>query len=114
MERTFNIYRFQGVYQHKAKGLELKKMSLKTCLDKVFNTYWDNTTYKFFSHNGFSFDYDNLSLEELTEKIAEGLAVFPISINQDIEEVKRYIELGLDPVFMRARDFQTFRKCYGI
>ena len=115
MERTFLIFRFQGIIQHGWNGdSRLNKMSLKDCLDKVYNTSCDRDTERLFNNSGFSFEREELTLSELTDRIGKGLAVFPVSKLQKIEEVKSYIEIGLDPVFMRARDFQTFKKCYGI
>ena len=114
MERTFIIYRFEGTILHLCRSDRVNKMSLKDCLDKVYNTYYDRDTEKFFNCHDFSFEREELTLSELTDKIGKGLAVFSVSKLQNIEEIKRYIELGLDPVFMRARDFQTFKKCYGI
>ena len=113
MERTFYVYNFEGLILQKFKGPELKKMSLKDCLDKVYNTYYDRDTERFFKCYNLSFTCSEYTIEELTEKIGKGLAVFPISKLQKIEEVKRYIDLGLDPVFMRAVDFRTFKRLYG-
>ena len=113
MERTFIIYRFEGLIQQKSNGPELRKMTLKDCLDKVYNTYYDRDTERFFNCYNLSFEREELTLLELTDKIGKGLAVFPISKLQEIEEVKRYIDLGLDPVFMRVTDFRAFKKVYG-
>ena len=113
MERRFHVYRFQGLILNKTKGQELRKMSLKDCLDKVYNTYYDRDTERFFRCYNFSFVCNEYTLGELTEEIGKGLAVFPVSKLQKIEEVKRFIDLGLDPVFMRATDFRTFKRIYG-
>ena len=113
MDRSFHVYRFQGLILNKTKGPEIRQMSLKDCLDKVYNTYYDRDTERFFRCYNFSFDSEELTLEELTEKIGKGLAVFPVSKLQKIEEVKRFIDLGLDPVFMRVVDFRTFKRIYG-
>ena len=113
MERTFYVYNFEGLILQKCKGPELKKMSLKDCLDKVYNIYYDRDTERLFKSRDLSFEHEELTLSELTDKIGKGLAVFPISKLQEIEEVKRYIELGLDPVFMRVTDFRAFKRVYG-
>lgn len=113
MERTFVIFKFHGIVRNNGRKTEVREMSLKTCLDSVFNTYWDDTTKRLFERNGFCFDSEEFTLSELTEKIGKGLAVFPVSTTQDIEEVKRYIDIGLSPVFMKATDFRAFKKVYG-
>ena len=113
MERTFIIFRFNGIVLHLCRSDRVNKMSLKDCLDKVYNTYYDRDTERLFKNRDFSFEREELTLSELTDKIGKGLAVFPISKLQEIEEVKRYIDLGLDPVFMRVTDFRTFKRIYG-
>lgn len=113
MERTFIIFRFEGTVLHLCRSDRVNKMSLKDCLDKVYNTYYDRDTEKLFKSHDLSFEREELTLSELTDKIGKGLAVFPISKLQEIEEVKRYIELGLDPVFMRVTDFRAFKRVYG-
>lgn len=113
MERTFIIFRFEGTILHLCRSDRLNKMSLKDCLDKVYNTYYDRDTERLFKSRDLSFEREELTLSELTDKIGKGLAVFPISKLQEIEEVKRYIDLGLDPVFMRVTDFRAFKRVYG-
>lgn len=113
MERSFIIFRFEGVILHLCRSDRVNKMSLKDCLDKVYNTYYDRDTERLFNSRDLSFEREELTLSELTDKIGKGLAVFPISKLQEIEEVRKYIDLGLDPVFMRATDFRAFKKIYG-
>ena len=114
MERTFTIFRFEGTVLHLCRSDRVNKMTLKDCLDKVYNTYYDRDTEKLFNCRDYSFEHEELTLSELTDKIGKGLAIFPISKLQETEEVRRYIDMGLDPVFMKVTDFRAFKKCYGI
>ena len=114
MERTFNTYRFKGITQYTWNGkARFLPLTLKECLDSVFNTSYDDTTEKLFKRRGFIFEGVELTVDQLREKIAEGLVVFSVSKTQRISEVKSYIEKGFDPVFMRASDFKTFLKAYA-
>ena len=113
MERTFTIFRFEGVILHLCRSDRINKMSLKDCLKKVVDSYYTDNTKKLFEHRDLAWESEELTAEELTEKITKGLAVFPVSTMQTVEEVKSYIELGLDPVFMRVTDFRNFKMIYG-
>ena len=113
MEKTFLIFQFQGIYINKCKGKELKKMSLADFMKHVFNTSYDSNTKRLLNCYNLAFKSHELTVEQIEAKIAEGWALFPISEKQDIEEVKRYIELGLVPVFMKYNDLRALRKVYG-
>lgn len=110
---VFTVYRFEGIMELKSYGYEKKRMGLKECLDRVFITSYDVNTKQFFNRGGFIFNGESYTMEKLREKIAEGMAIFPVYEKQEIKEVKRYIDLGLDPVFMKYNDFRRFRKVYG-
>lgn len=113
MERTFLIFEFNGIILHLCTCDKVKKMSLKDCLKRVYNTYYDSNTKRFFNCYNFDFTRHELTIDQVNEKISEGWALFPISEHQDIEEVKKYIELGLVPVFMKFNDLRALRKVYG-
>lgn len=113
MEQTFLIFEFQGIYINKCKGRELRKMSLADCLKNVFNTYYDSNTKRLCNCYNFDFIRHELTPDQINKKVSEGWALFPISEHQDIEEVKKYIELGLVPVFMKYNDLRALRKVYG-
>lgn len=113
MEQTFIVDEFQGIYINKCRGRELRKMSLKDCLDKVYNTYYDSDTKRLYNSYNFDFTRHELTPDQINKKVSEGWALFPISEHQDIREVKKYIELGLVPVFMKCNDLRALRKVYG-
>lgn len=111
-EKKYCIYIFKGIIEHHCKEDVRKNMSIKTCLEKVFDTVWDRNTSQFFKREGFIFEADYMTMETIRQKIAEGLSIFPIGESTDIDIVRSYVDLGLTPVFMKYRDFQGFKKDY--
>ena len=113
MEQTFLIFEFNGIVLHLCTCDKVKKMSLKDCLDKVYNTYYDSDTKRLCNCYNFDFIRHELTVDQINKKVSEGWALFPISEHQDIKEVKKYIELGLVPVFIKCNDLRALRKVYG-
>jgi len=111
--KIFLVYSFNGIVLHLYTSDRVKKMSLKECLAKVYNTYYDTDTKRFFNSYNFDFTRHELTVDQINQKIADGWALFPISEIQEIDEVKRYIDLGLYPVFIHAKDLRTLRKVLG-
>ena len=111
--KTFLVYSFNGIVLHLCTSDKVKKMSLADCFKNVYNTYYDTDTKRFFNCYNFDFTRHELTVDQINEKIAEGWALFSISEKTDIDEVKRFIDLGLYPVFMHAKDLRTLRKVLG-
>ena len=112
-DNEFYVWTFNGVRVHKCNGTELEKMSLEKCFADVFNTVWDNTVKKFFENRNMSFSCKQYSAEELWKEVEKGMAVFSISENTSIDEVKSYMKMGLSPVFMKATDLKKLKKIWG-
>lgn len=113
MADNFHIYVFKGLILHKCKGNELMEMSLEKCFKDVFNTWYDSDTKRFFENRNFSFACVEFSAEELWKEVENGMAIFSISENTSIEEVKNYMKMGLSPVFMRAMELKKLKKVWG-
>ena len=107
MGKTFIVWTFCGLYT----SCNIKEMSLGECITKYVIERF--STKEFFFNRKYAFRAKAYDAEELTAEIGKGLAVFPVSKNQNMDEVKRYIDIGLFPVFMKAGDFREFRKIYG-
>lgn len=105
----FTVYIFKGTY---SPYLGVKEISLKSYLKDCFN-YSGADIKAFFKHKYCSFDSVEYTTEEIRQKVSEGMAIFPISETKEIKEVLNYIDIGLNPVFMKARDFQKLKKVYG-
>lgn len=113
MADKFNVYSFKGIMLNKYNGKELRTMNLEQCFKDVFNTWYDSNTKRFVDNVSFSFDCREYSAEELWNKVADGMAIFPISEKTSIEEVKNYMKMGLSPVFMRAMELKKLKKVWG-
>lgn len=112
-DNKFNVWTFNGLILHKCKGNELKEMSLDICFKEVFNTVWDSTVKRFFDNRNMSFKCKEYSAEELWKEVGKGMAIFAISENTSIEEVKSYMKMGLSPVFMKAMELKKLKKIWG-
>lgn len=112
-DSKFNVWTFKGVIRYKCNGAELEEMSLEKCLKDVFNTVWDSTVKKFFDNRYMSFECKEYSAEELWKEVGKGSAIFSISENTSIDEVKSYMKMGLSPVFMKAMDLKRLKKIWG-
>ena len=111
--KTFLVYSFNGIVLHLCTCDKVKKMSLADCLKNVYNTYYDRDTERLFNSRNFDFTRHELTVDQINQKISDGWALFAISEKTDIDEVRRYINLGLYPVFMHAKDLKTLRKALG-
>lgn len=107
MGKTFNVWKFQVLYT----SCNIKEMSLKEFFERYTGPVL--STKEFFFHKKHAFICNEYTTEGLTAEIEKGLALFPIAKNQHMDAVKRYIDMGLSPVFMRSADFREFRKIYG-
>lgn len=112
-DNKFNVWTFKGVIRYKCKGTEIEEMSLDKCFKYVYNTVWDSTVKKFFESRYMSFECKEYSAEELWKEVEKGMAVFSISENTSIDEVKSYMKMGLSPVFMKAMDLKKLKKIWG-
>lgn len=112
-DKTFIIYSFNGIVLHLCTSDRVRKMSLADCLKNVYNTYYDTDTKRLFNSCNFDFTRHELTVDQINQKIADGWALFSISEKTDINEVRKYIDLGLYPVFMYAKDLRTLRKVLG-
>ena len=112
-EDKFTVWIFKGVILHKCRGTELMEMNLEQCFKNVFNTWYDSDTKRFFENRNMSFECKEYSAEELWKEVENGMAIFSISENTSIEEVKNYMKMGMSPVFMRATELKKLKKIWG-
>ena len=108
----FTVYNFTGLWQWKSKGKQLKKMSLKTCFEKVFNTVFQDNMKQFFETNDFNFETKNLTVQDIFKIVEAGYMIIPFSVSVTKEEVLRYINTGFQILFMRAGEFNKMKKAY--
>ena len=89
-----------------------KKMTLKKCLDKVFLSPYSQLNMKQFWSCNFCYDITKLSLEDIRDLVEKGYVFIPFSVNVDRDDVLAYINAGLKPLFMRAKEYITMKKEY--
>ena len=109
----FNVYEFKGVFYRDRNGeYYTEKMTLKKCLDKVFSSPYSQLNMKQFWEGGYSYDITALSLEDIRDLVEKGYVLIPFSVNVDRYDVLNYINTGLKPLFMRAKEYITMKKAY--
>ncbi len=88
MEKTFNVWKFQGLYT----SCNIKEMSLRECFERYGAERF--STKDFFFHKNYAFICNEYTTEELTAEIEKGLALFPIAKNQYMDAVKNILTLS--------------------
>lgn len=79
---------------------------------KVSKRFFDSQTIRpiIFIKNMLSF-YKYTCMAELEDMITEDkVAIFPISSIYYTDEVKRYLDLGFKPLFVKVKDFKKIKK----
>lgn len=107
----YNIYYFTGIYQNKFSSYELKKMSLKTCFEKVFNTSYDDNMKTFFERH-YSFGIKQKTVEDIFKMVSNKTVIIPFSVEVKRKEVSNYLDMGFNVVFMRANEYRKMMKEY--
>lgn len=115
----FTVYDFKGVPHQSWNGeRRIEKMTLKKCIEKVFflpgNDRWfsGRRDMKQFHDCRFYYDITNLSLEDIRDLVGKGYVFIPFSSNVDKDDVLAYINAGLKPLFMKAKEYITMKKEY--
>ena len=112
-DKIYSVISFYGTCGYVNGEYRDKKEKLSDVL-KRGSRFSCHTTKDFHSRSDTVFNADLMSLEVIKKDIAEGLAIFPINVNTDIDEVKRYLDLGLTVKFMRDKEFRRFKKDYTV
>lgn len=108
----FTVYDFKGVPHQSWNGeRRVDKMTLKECFDKVFLTVFQRNM-KEFHDCRFYYDITELSLEDIRDLVEKGYVFIPFSVNVDKDDVLAYINAGLKPLFMKAKEYITMKKEY--
>ena len=107
----YNIYCFTGINQYKSSGYELKKMTLKTCFEKVFNTSYDDSMKTFFERH-YSFDIRQKTVEDIFKMVSNKTTIIPFSVTVKRKEVLNYLDMGFNVVFMKPKEYQKMLKEY--
>ena len=108
----YNVYIFTGIPDYGTSGsVEVKKMSLTECFNKVFNKYYERNMKDFFD-KGFSYDIKEMTVKDIFDAVGNKTVFIPFSVSVDKKEVINYINAGFSVAFMKAREFKKMQKEY--
>lgn len=109
---VYDVYTFSGLWQYKRKGRELKTMSLKECFENVFSSYYARNMKRFYENTNFNFDKRRATISDIFRWIEQGFAIVPFSVSVDKQDVIKYLDIGLQVLFMKAGEFKKMQKAY--
>lgn len=108
----FYAYEFKGVPHQSMNGEHrIQKMTLKECFDKVFSTSFQRNM-KQFCDCRFHYEATLLSVLDIRDLVEKGYVFIPFSSKVDKDDVLSYIKIGLKPLFMSAKDYNSMKKAY--
>lgn len=107
--KVYDTFTFSGIWQQKLTGRELLTMSLRECLEDVYNTSFQKTMKGFFI-SSFHFDIREATAEDIRTWIEKGYIILPFSESVKRTDVLDFIKAGFKPVFMKYRDFKSLQK----
>ena len=93
-------------------------------IDKFKNRFGDDITGKEFFFFYFFFEFimelyvrarvtfktKEVTLDDIEKMVQDGYSVFPFSSNITLDLFKKHLDLGLNVVFMRMKDFRELKK----
>lgn len=109
---VYDVYTFSGLWQYKSKGRELKTMSLKECFENVFSSYYKRNMKEFYENANFHFDMRKATISDIFRWVEQGFAIVPFSVSVDKQDVIKYLDTGLQVLFMKAGEFKKMQKAY--
>lgn len=109
----FTVYDFKGVPHQSWNGEHrVQKMTLKECFDKVFSAPYSQRNMKQLWECLYCYDITKLSVEDIRDLVGKGYVFIPFAANVDKNDVLRYIKIGLKPLFMKCKDYNSMKKAY--
>ena len=108
----YNVYRFTGIPSYGTSGsVEVQKMSLMECFNKVFNAYSERNMRDFLARS-FSYDIKKMTVKDIFDAVENKTVFIPFSVSVDKKEVINYLNAGFSVVFMKATEFRQMQKAY--
>lgn len=109
----FTVYDFKGIHYRSWNGeCRVEKMTLKKCFDVVFSSPYSQRNMKQFWDCNYCYDITELSVEDIRDLVEKGYVFIPFSVNVDKDDVFAYINAGLKPLFMKAKEYIAMKKEY--
>ena len=108
----YNVYIFTGIPDYGTSGsVEVQKMSLLECFENVFTKYYERNMKDFFD-KGFSYDIKEMTVKDIFDAIGNKTVFIPFSVSVVREDVIKYLNAGLQVLFMKAGEFKKMQKAY--
>lgn len=109
--KDYLIYAYKG--RCKAGDAEnVIKTPIKKTLEDL--SYYGRDIKSFFENKTMVFYSERFNMKEIRNMVEAGRVIIPISSTVDKEEVLNYINIGLHPLFMRAKEYNQFKKDYAL
>lgn len=110
-EKKYSIFKFSGICGYVWGNYREKKISLSDYLTEKSH-YSCPDTKTLFTSSDTVFELEEKTLAEIRKEVENGTGIFPVNVSTDTDEVRNYLKLGLNVVFMKDRDFRQFKKDY--
>ena len=108
----WNVYIFNGIPSYGTSGsVEVQKMSLMECFNKVFNAYYERNMRDFLARR-FSYDIKKMTVKDIFDAVGNKTVFIPFSVSVDKEEVINYLNAGFSVAFMKTTEFKQMQKAY--
>ena len=108
----YNVYIFTGIPSYgTSKSVEVQKMSLMECFNKVFSAYYERNMRDFLARS-FSYDIKEMTVKDIFDAVGNKTVFIPFSVSVCREEVIKYINAGFSVVFMKTTEFKQMQKAY--
>ena len=108
----YNVYRFTGIPSYGTSGsVEVQKMSLMECFNKVFSAYYERNMRDFLARS-FSYDIKKMTVKDIFDAVGNKTVFIPFSVSVCREEVIKYLDAGFSVAFMKATEFKQMQKAY--
>ena len=108
----YNVYIFAGIPKLGTSGsVEVQKMSLMECFNKVFNAYYERNMRDFLARR-FSYDIKKMTVKDIFGAVENKTVFIPFSVSVDKKEVIKYLDAGFSVAFMKTTEFKQMQKAY--
>ena len=108
----YNVYIFAGIPSYGTSGsVEVQKMSLMKCFNKVFSAYYERNMRDFLARS-FSYDIKKMTVKDIFDAVGNKTVFIPFSVSVDKEEVIKYLDAGFSVAFMKTTEFKQMQKAY--
>jgi hypothetical protein len=112
--KEYTIYTFEGRYKevHNSGDDWIIKSPIKSVLENL--SFYCRDMKSFFESKGMVFYSESFDMASIRNMVENGRVIIPISSSVHRDEVLNYINIGLHPLFMKAKEYNQFKKDYTL